>query len=43
MKQANKDMYYDDIEIKPNHIEAVKEIERINLDKEKKDAKGKNR
>ncbi len=27
MRKANYDMYYDDIEIKPDHVEAVREIE----------------
>ncbi len=28
MKKADKDIYHEDIEIKPTHIEAVREIER---------------
>lgn len=27
MRQADKDIYFDDIEIEPTHIEAVKELE----------------
>ncbi len=38
MRKADKDMYADEhIEIKPNCLESVRELERINLDKEKED------
>lgn len=38
MRKADYDMYnYDNIEIKPNCLESFRELERINLDKEKED------
>lgn len=37
MRKADYDMYYEYIEVRPNCVEAVRELERINLDKERED------
>jgi hypothetical protein len=29
MRQADKDIYFDNIEVKPTHVESAREVERI--------------